>query len=340
MSKEKPTVDAQLLVEQFIPVTLANLRRQYPNGILHRMDADGDVANPRQMHPIFYGCYDWHSAVHSYWQVVRALRLFGHGAFADAAWALLDESFTEPNVANELDYLQRRLSFELPYGMAWLLQLMTELRHFDNATTARWRTTLSPLEAHAAERMTAYFTRLPLPIRSGVHSQTAFGMALTLDWARTANDAALAELIIERAPQFYGSDADAPLAYEPSAADFLSPTLAEADLMWRIWPPAEFSGWLGRFLGEDAHLVLARELAPVGVADASDGQLAHFAGLNMSRAWMLHGIANALPVDDLRRQPFEELAKAHRVAGLSTALHEDYMVSHWAPSFVMYLITA
>ena len=163
---------------------------------------------------------------------------------------------------------------------------------------------------------------------------------LTLDWARTANDAALAELIIERALQFYGSDADAPLAYEPSAADFLSPTLAEADLMRRIWPPAEFGAWLGRFLGEDAHLVLARELAPVGVADASDVQLAHFAGLNMSRAWMLHGIANALPVDDLRRQPFEELAKAHRVAGLSTALHEDYMVSHWAPSFVMYLITA
>lgn len=332
-------METQTLAEQIIPVTLTNLRREYPNGILHMMDEDGDVANPRQMHPIFYGCYDWHSAVHSYWQVVRALRIYRSAAFGAEAVALLDEHFTVAHVEGELAYLQRRPSFELPYGMAWLLQLMTEVRQCELPAATRWHTALTPLEAHAAARMTAYFAKLPLPIRSGVHSQTAFSMALALDWARATGEDGLAGTIREQALRFYSSDEDAPLAYEPSAADFLSPSLAQADLMRRIWAPDEFSAWLGRFLGEDAHLVLERQLAPVGVADASDGQLAHFAGLNMSRAWMLEGIAAGLPVDDLRRQPFQELAEAHRSAGLASALHEDYMVSHWAPSFVIYLIT-
>src|SRR5262245_40365900 len=167
-------MDIQAIVEQFIPVTLANLHREYPNGLLHQLKTDADVQSPHSLHPLFYGCYDWHSSVHGHWQVVRALRLFPNALFVPAAAAALDRSFTPENVAGEMAYLQGRPGFELPYGMAWLLQLMAELREMATQQSAHWHALLQPLEHHAAERFVAYVKRMPYPIRTGLHNQTAF----------------------------------------------------------------------------------------------------------------------------------------------------------------------
>ena len=341
--KEKSTMSEidQLAstVEQFIPVTLANLQREYPNGLLLQLKSAADIQPPHVLHPIFYGCYDWHSAVHSYWQVVRALRFFPNATFASAAQAVLARAFTPEKVSGEMAYLQERPGFELPYGMAWLLQVTTELREMATPLSLHWLAILQPLEQHAAQRLMVYFKRLLYPIRTGLHNQTAFALGLALDWARIGNEQIASSSLHEIALRLFGADQAAPLAYEPSAVDFLSPALAEADVMRRVLGQQAFGAWLTQFLGTDLIETLHQRLPPVQMVDASEGQLAHFAGLNISRAWMLEGIQNALPMDDQRRPMLADLAQRHRAVGLVDAFHPDYMVSHWAPSFALYLLT-
>jgi hypothetical protein len=332
-------MDERKLVETFVPVTITHLHRAYPNGILHHWLGEEAVVSPQALHPAFYGCYDWHSAVHCHWQLVRAIRLYPDAPFVEAARNALDRSFTEANLATEVAYVQQRPSFEMPYGMAWLLQLLVELREQTTPDAERWRTILAPLESHAADRFRAYVTRLPYPVRTGLHNQSAFSLGLALDWARTVSDAHLIDQIGACVRRFYLPDRDAPLAYEPSGTDFLSPALSEADLMRRVLSPAEFSDWLWGFFGYDMVATLATRLAPVNVVDFADGQLAHYSGLNISRAWMLEGIASALAVDDPRHPLLLDLADQHRTLGLPDALHADYMVAHWAPTFALYLIT-
>ena len=332
-------MDAREFAEQVVPVTVGNLHRAYPNGILHHWVGEEAVASPQTLHPAFFGCYDWHSAVHCHWQLVRAIRLYPDALFVDAAKAALHRSFTQENIAVEMAYVQQRPSFEMPYGMAWLLQLMAELREQTTADAARWGAVLAPVEAHAANRFRAYVTKLPHPVRTGAHNQSAFSLGLALDWAHTVGDRELIDQIGVCARRFYLADVDAPLAYEPSGTDFLSPALSEADLMRRVLPPDEFSAWLWGFFGRDRVDTLATRLAPVQVVDFADGQLAHYSGLNLSRAWMLEGIASVLSADDPRQPLLLTLADQHRVLGLPDALHPDYMVAHWAPTFALYLLT-
>lgn len=329
------------LVERIIPLTLANLQREYPNGIQHSFVAEGETlsATPSSLHPAFYGCYDWHSAVHSVWQVVRAIRLVPNGGFVADAVETLQRLLTPENLAVEMAYIAARPGYEMPYGMAWLLQLAAELREAEGEPFAAWREALAPLEEHAAQRFRGYVARLPYPVRTGLHSQTAFSLGLVWDWAQTAGDDELAATTAAHARRLYLADRNAPLAYEPSGSDFLSPALAEADLLRRVLPPEEFSPWLAGFLGADMADTLPVRLAPVQVVDPADGQLAHFAGLNLSRAWMLQGIASALAGDDPRRAALLALAEEHATAGLPDALHPDYMVSHWAPTFALYYLS-
>lgn len=331
--------DQASYVNQLIAVTITHVHREYPHVLQLQGARQTNLASPSRMHPAFFGCYDWHSAVHSHWQLARALRLYPDAPFAAAAAAALSQSFTPEKLAGELASLRRRPHFEMPYGMAWVLQLLAELHEQATPQAESWRTVLAPLERHAAEHFRPYFARLPYPIRSGVHSQSAFAMTLVLDWARVTGDVDLATQITEKAIAFFAADRDAPLAYEPSGTDFFSPALAEADLMRRVLPPTQFADWLWQFLGANTLETLPRYLHPVQVVDFSDGQLAHFTGLNLSRAWMLEGIAAALPASDSRQSVLTQVAQQHRDVGLPDALHSDYMVAHWTPSFALYLLT-
>jgi len=331
-----PIPSAYDLSLRFLPVTLANLAREYPNGLVLRLRSEADLGTPRQLHPAFFGCYDWHSAVHGHWQLARVLRLFPGHPLAAAAIGALDTSLNPAAIAVEMAYLTAFPSFEVPYGMAWLLKLAEELRGHTGQRAASWRAAIAPLEAHGKDAMDRYAARLPLPVRTGMHNQTAFALGFALDWCLATGEAGLRQRLEARCRSFYLADRDVPLGWEPSAADFVSPALAEADLMRRVLAPSDFAAWLDAFLGHDAAETLALRLPPARVADYADGQLAHFCGLNLARSWMLRDIARALSEDNSLRRTCAALADVHLEAGWQDALHADYMVSHWAPSFLLY----
>jgi hypothetical protein len=326
---------------RFAELALDCVHREYPNKIAHVLNSDTDVAPPRELTPVFWGCYDWHSSVHGHWLLARLARLHPEAEFAPAARAALAQSLTAERVAAEVVYLEApgRETFERPYGLAWLLQLAAELREWDDPQARGWAEALAPLEAVAARRFREWLPKLAYPIRAGEHSQSAFAFGLALDWARLAGEDGLESLLVERSLALYRQDRDCPLGYEPSGQDFLSPCIAEADLLRRLLPAEDFAAWLASFLPgipEDA----GPDWLPVAqVTDRADGKLAHLDGLNLSRAWMLEGIAAALPVGDLRRISLRAAAEAHALAGLEGVTGEHYAGGHWLGSFATYLAT-
>ena len=324
-------VDANV-AERFASLALACVHKEYPNKIAHVMQSDADAKAPRQLTPSFYGCYDWHSSVHGHWLLARLARRYPDAPFAAAARAALAKSLTRENVAVEAAYLAGpgRASFERPYGLAWLLQLAGELREWDDPLARELSANLKPLEEATVERLRTWLPKLSYPVRSGEHSQTAFALGLLLD-SRSGGEP-MARLIRERALAFYRNDRDCPVAYEPSGEDFLSPCLAEADVMRRVLPAKEFASWLTKFLPK-------MTLKPAIVTDPTDPKLAHLDGLNLSRAWMLEGIAAGLPQNDPRVKQLRESANAHRVAGLASVTGEHYEGGHWLGSFATYLVT-
>lgn len=332
------TADVQL-IEAFIPMTITNIHREYPNQIALRMTSDADLAPPRALTPVFYGCYDWHSAVHSHWQLIRAIRLMPEAVFVPDAIAALNQSLTEKNVSQEVAYLTARPGFERPYGLAWLLQLTAKLWEWNTNQAELWLDLLAPLEEVAVEHLLVWLPKLTKPVRSGYHNQTAFSLGLIFDWSITVGATKVTQLIGDAAERFYAADAHWPLHYEPSGTDFLSPGLAEADLMRRLMKRSEFAHWLTTFLPQ-IQTDGRGDWLPTGVvSDKSDGRLAHLAGLNVSRAWMLEGIAHRLPREDARIAGLRAAADIHRSAGLAFAADDEYMLSHWLPSFALYLLT-
>ncbi len=317
------------------------VHREYPNQISLALNADSGLAPPRDLHPAFYGCYDWHSAVHGHWLLVRLLRRHPDADFAAAARTALAGSLTAANIRGEIDYFDGpgRQGFERPYGLAWLLQLDAELRTWDDADARQWAEALAPLAEVAAQRFLNWLPNLLYPVRSGTHSQSAFGFALALDWARIAGQDDLARLLESRAQQFFAGDRDCPLGYEPSGEDFLSPCLMEADLMRRVLAPTDYARWLSGFLPDLPHDGGAGWLRPGAVKDPTDGRLVHLDGVNLSRAWNLEAIAAALPGDDPRRAALAAAAREHRLAGLMSVTGAHYAGGHWLASFATYLVT-
>jgi Protein of unknown function (DUF2891) len=337
-----PAFDAAAAA-RFADLALACVHREYPNKIAHVLQGDGDVKPPRQLTPAFFGCYDWHSAVHGHWLLARLARTFPEAPFAAPSRTALGRSLTTENVAAEVAYLSGpgRVSFERPYGLAWLLQLGAELREWDDPEAQRWAAALVPLEKAAAGRLREWLPKLSRPIRVGEHDQTAFAFGLVLDWAQTAGDRELELLLRSRITDFYGKDRACPLSYEPSGQDFLSPCLAEADLLRRVLAPADYAAWLSAFLPEIpmSPTGAAAWLEPAVVTDPGDPKLAHLDGLNLSRAWMLEGIASGLPAADPRLPALRETARRHREAGLAAVTGAHYEGGHWLGSFAVYLTT-
>ena len=325
-------------------LALACVHKEYPNKIAHVLSGDADVKPPRELTPAFYGCYDWHSSVHGHWLLARVARLHGSAPFAARARAALARSLTAANIAAEVRYLNGpgRVSFERPYGLAWLLQLQTELHEWaaerpGDADVRSWGEALEPLTRAAVSRIATWLPKLTAPIRVGEHSQTAFAFGLMLDWARATNETTLESLLLSRSRDFYLKDRACPLAYEPSGEDFLSPCVAEADLMRRVLPEAEFTRWLGAFLPGLPTDDRGDWLAPGVVTDPTDPKLAHLHGLNLSRAWMLRGIARSLPASDPRAAALTAAAETHRSAGMTGVSGEHYEGGHWLGTFAAYL---
>ncbi|HEY4443734.1 MAG TPA: DUF2891 domain-containing protein [Steroidobacteraceae bacterium] len=324
---------------RFAGLALKCLHAEYPNHISHTLDGDADARPPRTLNPAFYGCYDWHSDVHGHWLLVRLLRLLPDAPFAPMARAELALSFTAENIAGELAYLQRadRASFERPYGLAWLLQLSAELRRWNDPQAREWASTLRPLEAEAAARLKSWVPKLHYPIRIGEHDQTAFSFGLIWDWAGVAGDSQMRGVLKDAARRFYLENRRCPIDYEPSGEDFLSPCLAEADFMRRVLEPPAFGRWLSGFLPQIAQKTNSTWLSPAVVTDRADPKLAHIDGLNLSRAWMLEGIAHGLETGDRRIPLLRAIALQHREAALPAVTGEHYEGGHWLGTFAVYL---
>ena len=326
---------------RFAALALECVHKEYPNKIAHVLQGDEDVAPPRQLTPAFYGCYDWHSSVHGHWLLARLARELPEAEFAEPVRSALARSLTHDHIAVEVEYLtgEGRVSFERPYGLAWLLQLAAELREWESPRAEVWSAVLVPLERLAAERIREWLPKLTYPIRTGEHSQTAFAFGLILDWARVAEDEEMENLLSATIRRLYAEDRDCPLHYEPSGQDFLSPCLAEADLARRVLAPLEFAEWLAEFLPGIPTRPGRGWLEPAIVTDRSDPKLAHLDGLNLSRAWMLEGIAAGLPEDDRRLSALRAAADEHRERGLEGVTGEFYEGGHWLGSFATYLLT-
>jgi len=331
--------------ERFARLALACVHKEYPNKLTHSLNSDADVAPPRKLTPAFYGCYDWHSSVHGHWLLARLALTFPDAPFTAEAKAALRQSLTDDNLKQEAAYMKAegRTSFERPYGLAWLLQLALELEEWakteHDPMAAELAANLRPLELAATERLETWLPKLSHPVRSGEHSQTAFALGLAIDYARGTGNQAFLQLMLRKARDFYGADRNCPLAYEPSGEDFLSPCLAEADVMRRVLPPEEFAAWLRSFLPQIPRKGSDAWLKPEKSTDPSDPKLAHIDGLNLSRAWMLEGIASGLPGNDPRLGSLKNCADAHRAAGLAAVTGEHYEGGHWLGSFATYLTT-
>ena len=325
--------------ERFANLALNCIHREFPNKIAHTLNSDADVGPPHELTPAFFGCYDWHSAVHGHWLLARLARLFPDAPFTVHARTALEKSLTAKNLQREAAYVSApgRESFERPYGLAWLLQLAAELHEWTEAQ--RLSSNLCPLEVVVVDRLRAWLPKLANPVRSGEHSQTAFALGLIFDYATTLANTDLLELVRTKAQQFYLNDRDCPLAYEPSGEDFLSPCLAEADLMRRVLPRVKFAEWLRKFMPQIPRTMSSEWLHPVVSPDPSDPKLAHLDGLNLSRGWMLEGIAAGLPRNDARVDAIRAAADAHARSGLAAVTGEHYVGSHWLGTFAAYLLT-
>lgn len=320
-----------------VEIVLAGVEREFPNYVLGLLNSEKDLERPRDRTPAFFGCFDWHSAVHSHWTLVRLRRLFPEAAWAEEVDTVLERRLSDENLAGEVRFLERpgNERFELPYGLAWLLQLDAEFREIGRPPEG-----LEALATIARDRLLEYVERLPFPVRSGEHSQSAFAMGLAFDWAVDVDDHEFRGAIERRALEFHGADVNGPLFAEPSGYDFVSPCLAEADLVRRMMDQIEFANWLTEFLPDvptsDSKTVW---LSPVVCPDPSDGKLSHLDGLNLSRAWMLDGMAHGLPADDPRIATLLAAAAEHGSAGLDAVTGEFYAGAHWLPSFAVYLLT-
>jgi len=339
VEKLPPLTEAS--ASNFAQLTLKCVQKKYPNQPGLILNAPEDVVAPEKAHPSFYGCYDWHSSVHGHWMLARLFRLFPSLPEGAQIKKALNQNLSAKNLAIEAAYFVRpgAQAFERTYGWAWTLKLAEELHVSTSPDAKAWASNLKPLADTLAARYLDFLPKQVYPIRTGLHPNTAFGLAFALDYANIIGDAKLKDLLIARSNDYFGNDTDYPAKLEPSGSDFLSPTLAEADLMRRVLPADKFAAWFHAYLpalakGEPRNLL---EIAIV--SDRTDPQLGHLDGLNLSRAWSMRHIAAALPDNDPARWALEEAGYTHAVDALQHVATGHYEGEHWLGSFAVYLLT-
>lgn len=336
--------DAAMTSDQasgFVKLALAGIDREYPNKPSHVFVGPGDLKTPRELHPVFFGHFDWHSSVHGHWMLIRLLKRFPDAPFAAEVRTTLGRRLTAEGLKAEADYFEAKenRSFERMYGWAWTLRLAQELHGWDDPDGRRWAENFKPLEQEIVKLSKDYLPKLDWPVRCGFHPESAFPLAQMLDYARATGDADFERLLVAKARAFYGKDRHYPAEYEPSGNDFFSPGLNVADLMRRVLPAGEFSAWLAEYLPDLATGKAGNLLEPVKVSDPTDGHLIHLAGLNLNRAWTMRGVASVLPESDPRRAVLLESAKRHLAAGLEYVASGHYEGEHWLASFAVYVLT-
>lgn len=340
-ARENAASLTQTQASHFAKLASKCVGKEFPNKLDHTMNNGGEVQNPRALHPAFYGCYDWHSSVHGHWMLVHLLRLFPGLPEARQIRTALDANLSTKNIADEVAYLGQanRQSFERTYGWAWLLKLAEELHDWNDEDGRRWSRSLQPLANAFAEKYLSFLPKQTYPIRTGVHPNTAFGLAFALDYARVVRNAKLESLIVERSRSYFARDTNYPAAWEPGGEDFFSPALMEADLMRRVMDKIEFAHWFHRFLPGATRGQPKALMQPAIVTDRSDPKLVHLDGLNLSRAWCMRSIATALPRNSPARRVLAQSAAAHAQAALAHVASGDYAGEHWLASFAVYLLT-
>ncbi|MBT5796063.1 MAG: DUF2891 domain-containing protein [Porticoccaceae bacterium] len=329
---DRETNRTELSLEQaanLMQLPLACAETEYPNKLSQTLRSEEDLASPTDLHPAFYGCFDWHSAVHGHWSMVRLLKEFPDVVGNAQARAILQRHITPENVVKDIDYLRGNISWERPYGWAWLLKLVLELQDWNDPMAASLTTALEPLAEELSKMYIAHLPKLVYPIRVGEHANTAFGLTFALDYARHFDDIPLQVAIKQRAQDFYLQDKNCPIRWEPSGYDFLSPCLEEVDLMRRVLSKGKFMVWLNEFLPE---LLSPSFDLPVGqVFDRTDGKLVHLDGLNFSRAWVFYALAEQYP----ELGHLNNLADRHVAYSYPNLVGDSYEGGHWLGSFAI-----
>lgn len=333
----RPTLTSAVAAK-FAALALSHVTREYPNKLEHVLTSPDDLRAPRELHPIFFGSYDWHSCVHGYWLLARVLRRFPDLPAASTICELFDASITTANVAAEVAYLKPDVhaTFERPYGWAWVQMLSAELLQFDTERGRRWSATLQPLADAITSRWLSFLPRATYPLRVGTHFNTAFAIALSLTYAERRGEAALVAALRDAAIRWYGADADCQ-AREPGGDEFLSPALMEAECMRRVLPASVFGSWLQQFLPHLASGNPATLFSPATVSDRTDGKIAHLDGLNLSRAWCWRHLAGTMPDGDPRLRHALDAASRHLDVSLNT-IAGDYAGEHWLATFALLAI--
>ena len=320
---------------KFAKLALAHVRREYPNKLDHVLHGPLDLKEPRLLHPVFFGSFDWHSCVHGYWLLATVLRLFPEVSEARGIETLFDAQITGAGIEAEVDYLDQplRATFERPYGWAWLLMLSAELERHRTEHAKKWSRELAPLTAAFVDRFVAFLPKATYPTRVGTHFNSSFALALALEYAQVARHEQLRAQLAQKATEWYGADTDCQ-AWEPSGDDFLSSALMEAECMRRVLDTNDFSQWIDRFLPRLTAGQPRTLFQPAIVSDRSDGKIAHLDGLNLSRAWCWRALASSWPASDPRRSIALNAAETHLAASLPHVAG-DYMGEHWLATFAL-----
>lgn len=317
--------EANRLIE--LPLACIQHPLPYKSGLT--IAKESDLAMPIVHHPAFYGCFDWHSAVHGHWSLIYLLKTFPELERKEEAIKMLNENLTAENIKTEVEYFSlnsQTKSFERTYGWAWVLKLQEELYTWDDPNAKHWYQNLKPLAEYISDAYLDYLPKLVYPIRVGEHTNTAFGLSFAYDYALAVGDEPLAISIRENAMRFYNQDKGCPISWEPSGHDFLSPCLQEMDIMRKVLSEAEFDVWVAEFL--PSLIERKMQLEPGKILDRSDGKLVHLDGLNLSRAWCLYPLHDNINAYNL--------ATEHLSYSLGKITDGDYAGQHWLGSFALY----
>ena len=316
---------------------LGCIETEYPNKLGQTLENEEALGTPQELHPAFYGCFDWHSSVHAHWSLVSLLKQFPDLKKEEIIREKLKKSLSAENILAEVDYFKRPQSdsYERTYGWAWLLKLAEELKTWEDPLAEELAANLQPLTNLIVQRYLEFLPKLYYPIRVGEHGNTAFGMSFAYDYAESAGNQELMNMISQRARDFYLKDDNCPISWEPGGYDFLSPCLQEVDIMLRILPKNAFNLWIDDFLPELKNEDFTMEVGEV--SDRSDGKLVHLDGLNFSRAWVFYHLANKYPEDFGH---LEQLANEHVSYSFPNLVGDTYEGGHWLGSFAIYALQA